>query len=133
MRMASPVDHFMMPPTVRWYYNRVRDAVVVATTTTTYTLLHVGRLNNLAELPPGPTPADLPEFLRPPLTRLGQKFMPKVEPISEHEPLLEYIPLPELRPMSPNFPPLEPIALEVPIPVIEIRSSNSPTLAVKPR
>ena len=51
-RMASIVDHFVMPPTVGWYYDGVPDAVVVATTTTTYTLLDAGHLNNLAEVPP---------------------------------------------------------------------------------
>ena len=58
--MTSLVEHFVMPPTVRWYYNRVRDVIVVKTTTTTYKLLHVGCINNLVEVPPIPTPADLP-------------------------------------------------------------------------
>ena len=59
-RMASPVEHFVMPLNVRWYYDEMHDAVVVVTTTTTYTLLHCGRLNNMAKVPLVPTPTYLP-------------------------------------------------------------------------
>ena len=107
----------------------MRDAVVVATTTMTYTLLYVGRFKNLAEVPLILAPADLLEFLQPPPALLGHKFMLEVEPILELEPLTEYIALPKLQPMSPNLPPLKPIILEMPI--IDINSSNSPTPAVK--
>ena len=84
----------MMPPIVKWYYDKVHDVVLVATTPTKYTLLHVGRINNLAEVPPVPTPTDFPEFLRPP---------------------------PEL------------IVPVIPVPVIEISSSDSYTPVVEPR
>ena len=52
-----------MPSTTRWYYNRACDVVVVVT----YTLVHMGRINNLVKVPPVPTPTNLLEFLRPPL------------------------------------------------------------------
>ena len=69
-----------MPSTVRCYYNRMYDAIVVATTTMTYTLLHLGRINNLAKVPPVLAPADLLEFLRPPFpnwnTSLSQNLSP---------------------------------------------------------
>ena len=97
----------------------MRDAVVVGTTTTTYTLLHVGHINNLVEVSPIPAHADLPEFLRPPLTQ------PRHEFILEPEPLPDHIPLLELRLRSPNFPPLKPIVPEIPVPVIKISSSGS--------
>ena len=86
-----------MPPTVRWYYDRVRDAIVVMTTTMTYTLLHVGRINNLAKVPLIPALADLLEFLRPLIDQPGHEFFPKLE----HLP--NYIHLPELQPGSPDF------------------------------
>ena len=56
----------MMSPTVKWHYDRVRDAVrtvVVTVTTMTYTLLYLGCLDNAAELPPTSAPAILLEFL----------------------------------------------------------------------
>ena len=53
----------MMPPIVWWNYDGVRDVVVVTTTITTYTLLLVGRLNNLVEVLLVPTPVGLLEFL----------------------------------------------------------------------
>ena len=114
----------MMPPNVMWYYDRMRDVVVVMTTTTTYTLLHMGHLNNLAEVPPILAPTDLPEFLYPLPAMLGHELMPEVKPIPE------YIPLPKLQPMSPDLPPLEPIVPKVPI--IDISSLDSPTPTVEP-
>ena len=68
----------MMPSTVRWYYNGVCDVVVVTTTTMTYMLLHMGHLNNLAEVSPVLAPTNLLEFLQPPLARLGHKFILEV-------------------------------------------------------
>ena len=85
-----------MPLNVKWYYDRVRDIVVVATTTTTYTPLHVGYLNNVAEVPPISAPADLPKFLWAPLAWPEYELRPEVKPISEPKPLLEYISLLEL-------------------------------------
>ena len=38
--MACSVEHCMMPPTIRWYYDGVRDAVVVITTTDIYATTH---------------------------------------------------------------------------------------------
>ena len=73
---------------------RGADVVVVATTTLTYTLLHVGRINNLAEIPPVPAPMDLLKFLRPP----PDHIVPKI-----------------------------------PIPIIEINSSDSHILVAEPR
>ena len=105
----------------------MRDAIVVVTTATTYTLLHVGRINNLAEVPPVPALADLPDFLQPPHAQPGHEF------IQEPELLSNYILLPELRRRSLDFPPVEPIVPEIPVPVIEISSSNSHNLVVEPR
>ena len=119
-----------MPPTVRWYYDEMCDAIVVVTTTTTYMLLHMSRLNNLAEVPSIPAPTNLPKFLQPPLASPGLEFMLEVEPILKPKSLSEYLTLPELQPMSTDLPPLEPIVLEVPI--IDISSSDSSTLAMDP-
>ena len=75
------------------------NAVVVTATITTYTILHLGRLNDAAA-PPALTPAVLLEFLQPPPA------------------MLEY------EPMSPDLPPLGPVALVVPI--VKISSFDSP-------
>ena len=90
----------------------------------------MGRLNNVAEVPLVPASVDLPKFLWPPLTSLEYELKLGVEPIPELEPLLKYIPLPKLEPMSLDLPPLEPIIPEVPI--IEISSLDSPILAIEP-
>ena len=65
--MASPVKHNVMLSKVDRYYDQAHDVAVVATTTMTYTLLYVGRLNNLVEVPSIPALADLLKFLQPPL------------------------------------------------------------------
>lgn len=52
-----------MASIVRWYYDEIRDVIVVATTTMTYMLLYVGHLKNLVEVPPVPILVDLLEFL----------------------------------------------------------------------
>ena len=63
--MAYLVKHFVMPLNAKSYYDGAYDAIMVATTTTTYILLYISRINNIAEVPPVPTPTDLPEFLWP--------------------------------------------------------------------
>ena len=90
--IASSVEHFMMPLNVEWYYDGMRDAVMVVTTTTTYTLAYLGHLNNVAEVPPTPAPMDLWEFLQPTLASLENELVQKIKPILEPEPLPKYIP-----------------------------------------
>lgn len=101
---------------------------MVATTTTTYTLLYYGHLNNLTEIPPILALMDLPEFLQPPPATLGHDGRHEVELILEPAPLLEYIPLLDLQPMSPNLSSPVPIVLEVPIINISLLNSLAPTM-----
>ena len=105
----------------------MHDGVVVATITITYTLLHVGRINNLTEVPPIPALVDLLKFLRPSLAQPGHVFILKPEPLPY------YIPLLELQPRSSNFPPSEPMVPEILVPVMVISSSDSHIPAVEPR
>ena len=127
--MASSAEHFVMPLTVEFHYDGPRDAVVVTTTTKAYMLLYLGRLDDAIEIPLTLEPADLSEFLQPPLALAEYELMPEIEPIPEPEPLSVYDPLLEFEPMSPNLAPLELVIPEVPI--IEISSSNSPTPVVE--
>ena len=128
--MASPIEHFVMLMTIEWYYEGVRDAIVVMTTTKAYTIYHLGRLDATTEFPPALAPANLLEFLQRLSALPEYELMPEFEPRPEPDPILVYDPLLEFEPMSPNLPPLEPIVLEVP--VIEISSSDSPTLTSEP-
>ena len=105
----------------------MHDGVVVATITITYTLLHVGRINNLTEVPPIPALVDLLKFLRPSLAQPGHVFILKPEPLPD------YIPLLELQPKSSNFPPTEPIVPDIPVLVMEISLSDSHFPAAEPR
>ena len=59
MKIASPVEHFVMPPTVKWHYDGAHDTIVVTTTTKAYTLLHLGHLNDAAKVLPTPALANL--------------------------------------------------------------------------
>ena len=81
--MVSLVEYFMMPPNVEWYDDGMHDAIMIVTTTTTYTLLYLGRLNNIAKAPPTPAPADLPEVLWPPQPRqnMSLDLSPEPEPL----------------------------------------------------
>ena len=71
----------MMSLKIEWYYDRAHDAVVVASTTMTYMLLYVGRINNVANVSPTIAPADLLQFLRPPLAFPKYELMLEVKPI----------------------------------------------------
>ena len=89
--MASPVEHFMMPRKVEWYYDEAHDAIVVAAITTTYMLLHLGRLDNVAKVRPAFAPGDLLESSQPPPSLPEYKLMLEVGPIPKTKPLPEYI------------------------------------------
>ena len=89
-KMASSVEHFVMSPTVKWYYNGVRNVVVVTTTATMYTPLHIGHIKNLVEVPLVPAPANLPKFLWPPLAQPKHKFIQEPEPLPDYTPYRSY-------------------------------------------
>ena len=99
------MEHYVMSSKVDWYYDQEHDTALDVTTTRTYMLLYCGHLNNLVQIPLIPAPKNLPEFLRPLLATLGHEGIHKVEPILEPAPLLEYIPLSDLQPMSLDLPP----------------------------
>ena len=100
----SLVEQHVCPPTVKWYCNADSDVVMVATTTTAYTILYLSRLD-AATTAPTPTPTVLSKFFQPP-------------PV-----MLEY------ESMSPDLP-LWSVALEVLF--IETSFPVSPTLALDP-
>ena len=124
------MEHFVMPSIVERHYDELHDAIVITTTTKAYMVLYLARLDDAVEFLLAPAPTNLPEFLQPPPAlpkyelMLEFKSMPKLEPLPVYDPLLEF------EPMSPDLPPLEPIASKMP--VIEISSSDSPTPTPKP-
>ena len=60
--MTSLVEHHIDPPIVEWYCDGDRDAVVVMTTITAYTILYLGH-PDATVAPPIPIFTEFPEFL----------------------------------------------------------------------
>ena len=57
---------FCDAPTVEWYYDGAHDAIVATTTTKTYSVLHLGRLDDVVKVHSAPTHVGLLEFLQLP-------------------------------------------------------------------